>query len=108
MASPVARHALAVEFAPRVDHRLVEVVQHADVERSSIADVWRLVGAEAEHLGVSRPGYHSILRLVLAERERRAARREAIAEAVGELWAFTGTDVEKLVGRLRTTQRRSP
>jgi hypothetical protein len=93
-----------MDFAPRLDPRLVEAVQHADVERLSIADVWRLAGAEAGRLGLCRPGYHSILRLVLAERERRAARREAIAEAVDELWAFTGTDLEKLAKRLRATQ----
>jgi hypothetical protein len=97
-----------MEFAPRLDRRLVEAVQHADVERLSIADVWRLVGVEAGRLGLCRPGYHAILRLVLVERERRAARREAIAEAVDELWALTGTDVPKLVRGLDATRRRAP
>jgi hypothetical protein len=94
-----------MKFAPRLDRRLVERVQHADVERLSIADVWRLAGVEAGRLGLSRPGYHSILRLVLAERERRAARREAIVEALDELWAYTGTDVAKLARRLAETRR---
>ena len=56
-------------------------------------------------LGLARPGYHSILRLVLEERRRRAERREAILQAVDELWSCTGTDYEPLVRRLVETRR---
>ena len=81
-------------------------VRHADVERVSIADVWRSVGCTAQQLGLCRPGYHAIRALVLMERERRAARREALADALAELWSYTGTDYEKLATRLARTARR--
>ena len=94
-----------MKFSPRLDHRLVETVQAMDVERLSIAAVWRLAGATAAELGLCRPGYHSVLRITLEERERRAARREAISDAVSELWSYTGTDYETVVRRLVSARR---
>jgi hypothetical protein len=76
-----------------------------DVDRLSIAAVWRQAGLVAVEHGLPRPGYHSIRRLVHDERLRRAERREAIADAVDELWSFTGTDYEKLARRLAQTRR---
>ena len=76
-----------------------------DVERLPIAAVWRLTGATADELGICRPGYHSVLRMALEERERRAARREAISDAVNELWSYTGTDYETLVRKLEDARR---
>jgi hypothetical protein len=95
-----------VKFSPLLHDRLVHVVRRADVERMSIADVWRLAGAEAGRLGLCRPGYHSILALVLEEREHRTARREAVLDAVDELWAYTGPDISGLIERLGDTRRR--
>jgi hypothetical protein len=95
-----------MDFSPRLDRRLADAVCRADVERASVADVWRSVGETAGRLGLCRPGYHSVRRLVLEERERRAARREAIADAVGELWSYTGTDYEALATRLARSARR--
>lgn len=92
-------------FSPRLDRRLVEVVFEADVERLSIAETWRLVGERAERLALCRPGYHSVRQLVLRERERRAERRDAIVDAVEELWSYTGTDYETLARRLAATRR---
>jgi hypothetical protein len=94
-----------VRFSPRLDSRLIDAIRTADVERMAIADVWRDVGVTAERLGLCRPGYHAVLRLVLEERRRRAARREAILDAADELWSHTGTDYEKLARRLDDTRR---
>jgi hypothetical protein len=94
-----------VDFSPRIDRRLVEVACRSDVDRLTIAAVWRSVGCAADQLELCRPGYHSVRTLVLDERERRAARREAIAEALAELWSYTGTDYETLVRRLARTAR---
>ena len=77
-----------------------------DVEHLSIAEAWRAAGDVAVKLGVPRPGYHSVLRIVLDERDRRACRREAIVEALDEAWSLTGTDYEKLVTRLARTRPR--
>ena len=92
-------------FSPRLDRRLVEAVLTADVEAMSIADTWRLVGETAERLGLCRPGYHSVRWLVVRERERRAERRAAIADAIDELWSYTGTDYETLARRFAQTRR---
>lgn len=94
-----------MKFSPLLDEGLVHVVTRMDVERMSAAQVWRLAGAEAERLELCRPGYHSILALVLEERERRRARREAILIAIGELWAYTGPVVVELAQRLSETRR---
>lgn len=93
-------------FSPRLDRRLVEAVLEADVERLSIAEIWRLVGERAEGLTLCRPGYHSVRQLVVQERGRRAERRAAIVDAVDELWSYTGTDYETLARRLADTGRR--
>jgi hypothetical protein len=94
-----------VDFSPRVDPRLVAAVRMMDVERMSVAEIWRSTGLAASRLGLCRPGYHSVLRIALDERQRRAARREAIVQALDELWAYTGTDYEALVRRLAETRR---
>jgi hypothetical protein len=44
-----------VKFSPVLHDRLVCAVRRADVERMSIADVWRLAGTEAGRLGLCRP-----------------------------------------------------
>jgi|GEM_PF-7057386 len=97
---------LEVRFSPRLDPVVVKAVLRMDVEEMSIADVWRAAGSRAVETGSARPGYHSILRIVLDERRRRVERRNAIAEAIDEAWSTTGTDYEKLVVRLASTRRR--
>ena len=44
----------------------------------SAAETWRRVGTVAEQLGVPRPGYDTIRRLLHAERSRRAAIRRLV------------------------------
>lgn len=94
-----------MQFSPRLDDRVVATIRRADVERMSIADVWRQAGETAERLGLCRPGYHSVLRLVLAERKRRAERRDAILDGIDQLWAEHGVDYEVLARRLSRTRR---
>ena len=89
-----------MRFSPRLDAVLVETVRRADVERMSIAEVWRQASEAAERLGLCRPGYHSILAIVIDERRRREQRREALADAAGELWAYKGVDYATLARRL--------
>jgi hypothetical protein len=50
-----------------------------------VAEIWRGVAREAEHVGLVSPGYHSVRSIVRAERERRAAQAEALIVAVSEL-----------------------
>ena len=76
-----------------------------DVDRRSIADMWREAGTLANSHGAIRPSYHSILKIVLEERRRRALRREAVTKAVDQLWAYRGVDYGALARRLAETRR---
>ncbi|RDI74810.1 hypothetical protein Gocc_1699 [Gaiella occulta] len=60
-----------MEFAPRIDRRLVTAVTRAGDLHSSAA-VWRKLRRRAVRLRVATPCYESVRRLVVAERERRA------------------------------------
>jgi hypothetical protein len=92
--------------SPRLDPVLVEAVRRTDVERLSSAEVWREAGELADRLGIARPGYHSVLAIVRAERSRRVERRAALVEAVDELWDYTGIDYATLARHLVDTRRR--
>jgi hypothetical protein len=94
-----------VQFSPRVHERLVEHVAHADVDRLSIAEVWRSTRAHAWRCGLAPPGYHTVRVLVQAERERRAALRSVVVDAIDELWAYPGPGVTRLVDQARATRR---
>lgn len=94
-----------VRFAPRLDAAVVDSVRRADVDRRSIADMWREAGDLANSRGAIRPSYHSILKIVLEERRRRADRRQAVTQAIDELWAYRGIDYGALARRLAETRR---
>ena len=94
-----------VQFATRIEGRLKQAIVRADVERMSIAAVSRLAGVEAERLGVTRPSYDAVRRLVLVERARRQDRRDALRTAADEVFAYTGVDYLKLTGAMLATRR---
>lgn len=54
--------------APRLDSRLVAATIRADDKNRPIAETYRAVAALAERLGLSRPSYESIRRVVHATR----------------------------------------
>lgn len=57
--------------APRYDPRLLAAARTLDDERLSIAETCRRVGDEADRLGLTRPSYVHLRRIVRAERDRR-------------------------------------
>ena len=69
---------------PRL-HALVVALDRGD---RSIAATWRAVGEAAWELGLPRPGYHTIRKLVISEGRRRAARTAARAAALDAVLAF--------------------
>ena len=73
-----------MRFSPRLHPFLVEQSWIHDDGRRPIAEIWRRVGLEAERVGLAAPGYHSVRAVVRAERERRAARNEALLIALDE------------------------
>jgi hypothetical protein len=94
-----------VRFAPRVHELLVDHARRADVDRLSVADVWRSVRDEAWLLGLTPPSYHAVLPLVRDERARRAARRQLAMDAVDELWRYPAPDVVDLALRASALRR---
>ena len=74
-----------VESAPRIDRRLVAALAVLDDSREPMAEINRRVGALASDLGLPRPSYAQIRRLLQAERierEERRARRGRMAQAL--------------------------
>jgi len=68
--------------APRYDRRLVRAIRRLDDGSLPIAEVWRRVGEVAGRLGVPRPSYVHVRRIVVSERERAAQLREIRNEAL--------------------------
>ena len=77
---------------PRL-HALVVALDRGDV---SIAATWRAVGEAAWELGLPRPGYHTVRKLVLSERRRRAARTATRAAALDAVLALGSSRVVDL------------
>jgi hypothetical protein len=72
-----------VRFAiPANDRRVRDLVARLDDDEQPMAETWRRVGAAGESVGLLRPGYHVVRRLVTVQRllRRRAAAR------VNEAW----------------------
>ena len=70
-----------------------------DDPAESIAETWRRVGAVAESLDLTRPGYDAIRHIVRRNRWRRAEMRRALAPVVSDLLQgrFSPYDVERIV-----------
>ncbi len=74
-----------MRFAPRLHPYLVEYLWTIDDGERPVAELWRDVAREAERVGCPGPGYHTVRRIIRAERERRTARNEALLTAVTEV-----------------------
>lgn len=73
------------QSAPRVDPRLFAAVVRARRRRLTAAEATRYVGEAADALGLVRPSYQTIRRLLASETARAAANAElgrAILDAV--------------------------
>jgi len=62
--------------APRYDARLIGSIRRLDDEALPIAEVCRRVAAHAERLGLARPSYVHVRRIVRSERERAAEMKQ--------------------------------
>jgi hypothetical protein len=70
-----------VPLAPRYDARIVSALRALDDPKEPMAEICRRVGDVASRLGLTRPSYVHVRRLLLAERTRRAIIR-AVTDAV--------------------------
>ena len=72
-----------------------------------MAATWRLVGETAAKVGLPRPSYSHVRRLVAAERRRRAARRElrdVLREAAVTVASGRTPSFDYTIGRLLDAQ----
>ena len=67
-----------MQFAPRLSPRLLDFIETVSARRIPIAEINRLVGAEAERLGLPRPSYQRVRVLV---HEARGLRRSHVSAA---------------------------
>jgi hypothetical protein len=99
-----------VRFAiPPNDPRIAVLVAAADVDEMPAAEVWRRVGRAAERVGIRRPSYGHVRRLVRIERRRRELEREGravIGRAAVTLAAGRVPSAVLVLERLRELQRR--
>jgi putative intracellular protease/amidase len=95
-------------FAPRYDPRIVNAIRAFDDRTVPIAEVCRRVGRAAEALGLPRPSYVHVRRLVHAhraaedaERARKAALRAIAEDAATRVLLGRYVDVYALARQIR-------
>jgi hypothetical protein len=87
--------------------RLRELVAALDEDDAPMATTWRMVGETAAKVGLPRPSYPHIRRLVQAERRRRAAHRElrdVLREAASTAASGRVPSFDYTLGRLLDAQ----
>jgi hypothetical protein len=87
--------------------RLRELVAALDEDDTPVAATWRLVSETAANLGLPRPSYPHIRRLVQAERRRRRARaeiRDVVKEAANSIATGRVPGFDYTLGRLLDAQ----
>jgi hypothetical protein len=99
-----------MEFAmPRSSRsRIYDLVVTLDAEEAPIAATWRRVNDSAEELGLPRPSYPHVRRLVLVARRHRQLRRElhdVIEEAAATFATGRVPGFDYTLGRLLDAQR---
>ena len=87
--------------------RLRELVAALDEDDTPVATTWRLVSETAANLGLPRPSYPHVRRLVLDERRRRRARaelRDVVKEAASTIAGGRVPGFDYTLGRLLDAQ----
>lgn len=88
-------------FHPPVDGEFILALRVLDAFGMPYAEAWRLLRPVAARLGIPRPSYSSIRRILIAERERKLRRADELDRLLADLFAgrFPYVTVEhKLVG----------
>jgi hypothetical protein len=69
LSSAAGRQDRNVRFSPRISPRLLDAVEGLAVRRIPIAEINRLLGAEAARLGLPKPSYERVRQLVHEARD---------------------------------------
>ena len=75
-------------FHPPIDREFVLALRVLDAFDMPYAEAWRLLRPVAARLGVPRPSYSSVRRIVIAERRRKRRRADDLDRLLADL--FTG------------------
>jgi hypothetical protein len=67
-----------VAFHPPVHREFVLALRILDAVGLSYAEAWRLLAPVATRLGIPRPSYSSVRRIVIADRERKRQRADEL------------------------------
>jgi hypothetical protein len=94
-----------VHFAPRYSPRLLAAVRELDDRTVPLAETCRRVGAVAERLGLPRPSYVHLRRIILEERERRDELRAIASDAFRDAARGVVGDPIEVIERLRNARR---
>jgi hypothetical protein len=96
--------------SPRLDRRLRAAAVEVDDPSLPVAETWRKVGLEAEELGLPRPGYDTIRRIVRDHRRRRAEVGRLLEPVVGDLLQgrLSVWDIRRLVEAAAVAGGRDP
>jgi hypothetical protein len=90
-----------VRFAiPPNDPRIAVLVGALDLENVPMAETWRCVAEAGERLGLTRPSYQHVRRLVRIERRRRQVSTEAREVLTDVLTTFAAGRVPSAVWTL--------
>jgi len=95
------------QAAPRYDPRILAAARELDDGTLPVAEICRRVGRVASALGLPRPSYVHLRRLVRAERLRREELRELRREIVDDVTRHRPVDTYVVAERLRDINDRS-
>lgn len=88
-------------FHPPVHREFVLALRVLDAFGMPYAEAWRLLRPVSARLGIPRPSYSSVRRIVIAERERKRRRADELDRLLADLFAgrFPYVTVEhKVIG----------
>ena len=93
--------------APRYDVRILVAARALDDEHEPIAEICRRVGRECDRLGLTRPSYVHLRRIIRAERERRQVIDDIRRELVEQLFSGRAPSIAKAQERAREAAERA-
>jgi hypothetical protein len=87
--------------APRYSPRVLAAVRELDDRSLPMAETCRRVGVAAERLGLPRPSYVHLRRIILQERRRRDELRAIATDVARQTIAGRVVDPVRVIERLR-------
>ena len=102
---PSGHYPLVVSCAPRYNRRILELVDALDDRGESMAEICRRVSRGAEQLGLTRPSYVHVRRVIHAKRQRQDELREIVDEVIRDSIRGFRVDAYEVAERVRDARR---